>query len=131
MDQEAMNQETSSQEANSSEGKKQDAVTPYAIVCNGGRQYRVTEGMILDIDYRDGVESGSEIVFDRVLAMSDGRNFRLGAPALEGVSISAKVIGVAKGEKIYIQKFRRRKNSKRRTGHRQRYTRIEFSKLPS
>jgi large subunit ribosomal protein L21 len=108
-----------------------ESATPYAVVCNGGRQYRVTEGMILDIDYREGLETGSEVVFDRVLALSDGTSFRLGTPALAGVAVSAKVVGVAKGDKIYIQKFRRRKNSKRRTGHRQKYTRIEFGKLPS
>lgn len=105
------------------------AKTPYAIVCNGGHQYRVTEGMILDIDYREGLESGAEVVFERVLAISDGTSFRLGAPALAGVAITATVVGQTKGEKLYIQKFRRRKNSKRRTGHRQKYTRIEFGKL--
>ncbi len=111
--------------------EKTENPTPYAVVCNRGRQYRVTEGMVLDIDFREGLETGSEVVFDRVLALSDGKSFRLGTPALEGVSVTAKVLGEAKGEKLYIQKFRRRKNSKRRTGHRQKYTRIEFGKLPN
>ncbi len=105
--------------------------TPYAIVCNGGRQYRVTEGMVVDIDFREGLESGAEVVFDRVLAVSDGSSFQLGAPTLAGLKVTAKVIGQTKGDKVFIQKFRRRKNSKRRTGHRQKYTRVEFGKVPS
>lgn len=113
-----------------SESTTTNPAVPYAIVCNGGRQYRVTEGMVVDIDYREGLESGAEVVFDRVLAVSDGSNFRLGTPALSGLTISAKVIGQTKGDKVFIQKFRRRKNSKRRTGHRQKYTRVEFGKVP-
>lgn len=114
-----------------SESTQANRTVPYAIVCNGGRQYRVTEGMVVDIDYREGLESGAEVVFDRVLAVSDGSNFRLGTPSLDGLTVTAKVIGQTKGDKIFIQKFRRRKNSKRRTGHRQKYTRVEFGKLPN
>jgi large subunit ribosomal protein L21 len=66
-----------------------------------------------------------------VLAVSDGSSFQLGAPTLAGLKVTAKVIGQTKGDKVFIQKFRRRKNSKRRTGHRQKYTRVEFGKVPS
>jgi len=102
----------------------------YAVICDGGRQYRITEGMVLDIDFREGLDSGAELTFDRVLALSDGKSFQLGQPILESVQVTATVIGEAKGIKLVIQKFRRRKNSRRRTGHRQKYTRIEFGKLP-
>ena len=54
---------------------------------------------------------------------------RLGTPALSGAKVTAKVLGMEKGEKLYIQKFRRRKNSKRRTGHRQKYTRVEIAEI--
>lgn len=106
-----------------------DVVTPYAIISDGGRQYRVTEGQTLDIDFREGLEDGNELVFDRVLAFSDGKELKFGAPVLEGFSIKASVVGIARGEKIYVQKFRRRKNSRRRTGHRQTYTRVQIEKL--
>jgi large subunit ribosomal protein L21 len=99
----------------------------YAIFVDGGRQYRVEPGQTLDIDYREGKETGDSIQFDKVLAISGDDGLRLGAPQIDGATVSAKVIGVEKGEKLYIQKFRRRKNSKRRTGHRQIYTRVEIA----
>lgn len=100
----------------------------YAIIADGGRQYKVEEGQFLEIDYRE-VEAGSDLTFDRVLAVSNGDDFRLGTPDLSGVSVKAKVIGETKGDKIYVQKFRRRKNSKRRTGHRQKYVRVQISNI--
>lgn len=105
-------------------------VTPYVVIADGGRQYRVTEGQVLDIDYRDGIEEGSELVFDRVLAVSNGSELKFGTPAVEGASVTAKVLGQTKGEKLYIQKFRRRKNFRKRFGHRQKYTRVKIEKLP-
>jgi large subunit ribosomal protein L21 len=100
----------------------------YAIFFDGGRQYKVEEGQQLDIDFRE-VEAGAEITFDRVLAVSDGEQFRLGQPTVEGATVTAKVIAETKGEKIYVEKFRRRKNSKRRTGHRQPYVRVQITNI--
>ena len=100
----------------------------YAIVADGGRQYKVEEGQLLEIDFRE-LEEGADFTFDRVLAVSDGENFKLGSPTLSGASVKAKVIGDTKGDKIYVQKFRRRKNSKRRTGHRQKYVRVQISNI--
>jgi len=100
----------------------------YAIIEDSGQQFRVTEGQELEIDYRD-VAAGSEIKFDRVLAVSGEGGLRLGKPTLQGVVVSAKVLGVEMGEKVHIQKFRKRKNSRRRTGHRQIYTRVQIAKI--
>lgn len=102
----------------------------YAIIADGGRQYKVEEGQELDIDLRD-VEEGSELAFDRVLAISDGETFTLGQPAVAGAKVIASVIGSVKGEKLTVQKFRKRKNSRRRTGHRQHYTRVKIGKIQS
>jgi len=116
----------------SEEQKTESAqAVPYVVISDGGRQYRVIEGQVLDIDFRDGIEEGSELTFERVLAFSNGSELKFGTPVLDGVSVTAKVLGEAKGEKLYIQKFRRRKNSRRRTGHRQKYTRVQIEKLPS
>ncbi len=101
----------------------------YAIFVDGGRQYRVEPGQTLDVDYREGSEAGSTLTFDKVLAIGGDDGLKLGTPALAGASVKAKVVGEFKGEKLYIQKFRRRKNSKRRTGHRQTYTRVEISSI--
>lgn len=100
----------------------------YAIFVDGGRQYKVIEGQELDLDYRD-VPSGEELTFERVVAVSDEGGIKLGEPTVTGASVTAEVLGPIKGEKISIQKFRRRKNYRRRTGHRQIYTRVRVSKI--
>jgi large subunit ribosomal protein L21 len=100
----------------------------YAIIADGGHQYKVEEGQILEIDFRE-VEAGSELTFDRVLAVSSGTGIKLGKPTVAGASVTAKVIEETKGEKVFTHKFRRRKNSKRRTGHRQKYVKVQIGKI--
>lgn len=100
----------------------------YAIISDGGHQYKVEEGQFLEIDFRS-VEAGSEMTFDKVLAVSSDAGFKLGTPTVDGAKVTAKVIGETKGDKIYVQKFRRRKNSKRRTGHRQKYVKVQISSI--
>ncbi|MDX1961661.1 MAG: 50S ribosomal protein L21 [Pirellulales bacterium] len=102
----------------------------YAIISDGGRQFKVTEGQELQIDYRgEDIAVGTEIVFDRVLAAGEGESLRIGSPVLAGARVSATVQGEFKGEKLVIQKFRRRKNSKRKTGHRQIFTTVLIEKI--
>lgn len=100
----------------------------YAIIADGAHQYKVQPGQVLDIDLREA-GPGDAITFDRVLAFSGENGFQLGQPTVAGVSVIAKVVDEVKGEKLTVQKFRRRKNSKRRTGHRQRYTRVEIESI--
>ena len=102
----------------------------YAIIADSGKQFKVEEGLELEVDLREANE-GDEITFDRVLAVSTGEDFQLGQPTVEGASVSATVLGTTKGEKIYVQKFRRRKNSQTRTGHRQQYTKVVINKINS
>jgi large subunit ribosomal protein L21 len=100
----------------------------YAIIADSGRQYRVEEGKELVVDYRD-VPHGEQIQFDRVLMISSEAGVQLGKPVLAGVRVTAEVVGPVQGEKIYVQKFRRRKNSRRRTGHRQIHTTVKIAKI--
>ena len=100
----------------------------YAIIADGGRQYKVEEGQKLEIDFRD-VKVGDELKFERVLAVSSDSGFKLGKPLVDGAAVSATVVAETKGEKIYIQKFRRRKNSKRRTGQRQKYVKVKIGSI--
>lgn len=100
----------------------------YAIIEDGGQQYKVEEGQQLDVDYRD-TSGSSTLVFDRVLAYRNGDEFRLGQPLLESAKVTAEVLGVVQGPKLVVQEFRRRKNYRRRTGHRQLYTRVRISKI--
>lgn len=100
----------------------------YAIIVDGGRQYRVEPGQEVDIDYRD-LPQGESLEFGRVLAVGTDDGLKLGAPTLEGASVTASILGPKQGEKVYVQKFRRRKHFKRRTGHRQLHTRVRIESI--
>ncbi|MFN6127670.1 MAG: 50S ribosomal protein L21 [Planctomycetota bacterium] len=103
----------------------------YAIICDGGRQYKVTEGLLLDIDYRDTAETGDAIEFDRVLAVGGENGLKLGQPTVAGAKVQAEVVGLEQGPKLFVQKFRRRKNYDVRTGHRQKFTRVMIKAIQS
>lgn len=100
----------------------------YAIIEDGGRQFKVQQGQQLDIDYRD-VSSGDEVKFDRVLAYRDDEGLKVGHPVLGSASVTAEVLAVSQGPKLVVQKLRRRKNSRTKTGHRQLYTRVKINKI--
>lgn len=99
----------------------------YAIFVDGGRQYKVTEGEELVVDFRDS-NLGSELTFDRVLAVG-GDSLKLGQPTLAGAVVTAEVLGPVQGPKLVVQKMRRRKNFRRKTGHRQILTRVRINKI--
>lgn len=100
----------------------------YAIISDGRRQYRVEEGQELVVHYRD-VPAGEKITFDEVLAVGGDGDTKLGLPTVQGASVSAEVLGPEKGEKLIIQKMRRRKNFRRRTGERHIFTRVRVGKI--
>jgi len=102
--------------------------TMYAIIQDGGRQFKVEEGQQLDIDYRE-VSSGDEVTFDHVLAYRDDDGLKVGQPMLESASVTAEVLSVSQGPKLVVQKLRRRKNSRTKKGHRQLYTRVKINKI--
>ncbi|MEN1682204.1 MAG: 50S ribosomal protein L21 [Planctomycetota bacterium] len=101
----------------------------YAIIVDGGRQYKVEEGQRVEIDYRD-LPAGETVTFDRVLAVSTpgegdaAGEVKLGSPTVEGASVTAEVLGTTQGKKIDVVKIRRRKNSRRHTGHRKMFTKV-------
>ena len=101
----------------------------YASIADGGQQYKVEEGQEVAIDFRE-VSAGEKLTFDKVLAISNGSgDLKLGTPTVEGASVQAEVVGAEKGEKLVVQKIRRRKNSRRKTGHRSMHTRVKISKI--
>ncbi len=100
----------------------------YAIVADGGRQYRVMEGQEVEIDFRH-LPAGSEVVFDEVLAVSKAGQLTLGKPTVKGAKVKAEVVGLVQGDKIFVQKFRRRKNYRRRTGHRSVATKVKIKSI--
>ena len=101
----------------------------YAIFEDGGRQYKVEEGQELNIDYREAASSGDEVKFDRVLAFRDDDKFQVGQPTLDSACVTAEVLGLEQGTKLVVQKLRRRKNFRKKTGHRQMHTRVKISKI--
>ena len=100
----------------------------YAIIQDSGRQFKVEEGQEFDIDFRD-LASGDEVTFDRVLAYSDDDGLKVGQPVLESASVVAEVLAMQQGPKLTVQKFRRRKNSQTKTGHRQMYIRVKVKAI--
>jgi large subunit ribosomal protein L21 len=101
----------------------------YAIISDSGRQIKVEQGQELLVDYRD-VPAGEKITFDRVMAVSDGSgDLKLGAPLVSGASVVAEVLGPEKGPKVTIQKMRRRKNFRKKTGFRSVCTKIRISSI--
>ncbi len=99
----------------------------YAIVRDRGMQYRVEEGQTVDIALIDA-EPGSTIEMHEVLVVS-GDSTRIGKPIIEGAKVVAKVNGNVKGDKIVVFKYKNKKRYRRRTGHRQGYTRVTVSRI--
>ena len=100
----------------------------YAIFEDGSHQFRVSEGETIVVDRRDG-ELGDEVVFSKVLLISGNGTPIIGVPVVEGARVVAKVVEQFKAKKIIIQKFRRRKNMRRRNGHRQPHTMVEITNV--
>ena len=97
----------------------------YAIIETGGKQYKVNEGDIIYIEKLD-VNEGDTVNFDCVKAVSVGDEFKVGAPTVEGAVVSGKVIANGKGKKIYVMKYKAKKNEKKKIGHRQPYTKVQI-----
>lgn len=101
----------------------------YAIIAEGGRQYKVEPGQKVDIDLRKDADSGDTIEFGEVLAIGGDEGLKLGSPSISGAKVTAKVVSQEKGPKVFVEKFRRRKTHHRRNGHRQQYTRVEIAEI--
>ncbi len=99
----------------------------YAIIRDRGTQYRVEEGQVLEVA-RLEAEAGAEIELGEVLLLG-GDQTLVGAPLIAGAKVMAKVLDETKGEKIVVFKYKNKKRYRRRTGHRQRYTRIAISQI--
>lgn len=101
----------------------------YAIFEDGSHQFRVREGDTIVVDRRDG-EPGGEVVFSKVLLLAGGDGApTIGTPIVEGAQVVATIVEEFKDKKIIIQKFRRRKNMRRRNGHRQPHTRVRITSV--
>lgn len=100
----------------------------YAIIRDGGRQYKVEVGKMIYVDLRE-IEPETDLVFDEVLAICDGDQIKLGQPLVEGAKVIAEVMCKMRGPKLVIRWFRRRKNSRKKTGHRQTYIKVKVKEI--
>ncbi len=99
----------------------------YAVIETGGKQYKVSEGDEIFIEKLE-VEDGATVTFDKVLAVG-GETLSVGAPYVAGATVEASVVKSGKGKKIYVFKYKAKKNEKKKIGHRQAYTKIRITKI--
>ena len=101
----------------------------YAIIEDGGKQYKVQQGQTVCVELRDIPEDQSEIEFDKVLFYRDDQTILVGQPLVAGAKVIAKINGPVGGPKLFPLQFRKRKNSQRRIGHRQKYLEVEITDI--
>jgi len=100
----------------------------YAVIESGGKQYRVSEGELVRVEKIDG-EVGEEVVIDHILSLRTDGEMIVGAPYVEGAKVIAKIEEQGRHKRVIVFRFRRRKDSHRKIGHRQRFTGLRVEKI--
>ena len=98
----------------------------YAVFQSGGKQHRVTEGQTVRLEKLE-VAPGATIEFEEVMMVSNGEDVKIGSPVVEGAKVTAEVVRHGRADKVKIIKFRRRKHSMKRQGHRQWFTEVKIT----
>ncbi|MHC4457085.1 MAG: 50S ribosomal protein L21 [Planctomycetota bacterium] len=106
----------------------------YAVIEQGGKQYKVAQGDCLNIELIDFSADAKTVELDKVLLVSDGKKVKIGTPYLKGAKVIASFQttaqdAIVKGKKLYPTYFRRRKHSRKRIGHRQKYLQVVIDKI--
>lgn len=100
----------------------------YAVIQTGGKQYRVQPGQTLSVEKLPG-EKGDAVQFDEVLLVSNEDKVTVGQPRVAGASVKAEIVEQGKDQKVIVFKFQRRKNYRRRYGHRQLFTSVKINEV--
>lgn len=100
----------------------------YAVIETGGKQYRVQEGDVLFIEKVAGNE-GESLNFDKILLVSNGEEVKVGKPYVDGVTVTGNIVEHGKARKIIVYKFKRKKDYRKKQGHRQPYTKVKIEKI--
>ena len=100
----------------------------YAIIETGGKQYKVQQGDVLFIE-KLNVEENETVTFDKVIAVGNDDGINVGAPYVEGATVTAKAVKNGKAKKITVFTYKPKKNEKRKMGHRQPYTKVEIEAI--
>ncbi|SDZ34311.1 LSU ribosomal protein L21P [Proteiniborus ethanoligenes] len=100
----------------------------YAVIETGGKQYRVQEGDTIFVEKVAGNE-GEALSFDKVLLISNDEDIKVGKPYVDGVSVNGTILEHGKAKKIVVFKFKRKKDYRKKQGHRQPYTKVKIEKI--
>ena len=100
----------------------------FAVIETGGKQYKVIEQDVIFVEKLNANE-GDEVVFDKVVAMSGDAGFKAGTPVLDGAKVTGKVLKQGKDKKVYILKYKSKKNEKKKIGHRQPFTKVQITSI--
>ena len=101
----------------------------YAVIQTGGKQYKVTAGEIVKVEKLENSNPDTKVEFSEILAYGDDKNIELGGPTVSGAKVEAELLKNGKERTVLIFKKRRRKNSRRKNGHRQQYSLIRINKI--
>ena len=100
----------------------------YAIIETGGKQYRVEEGDVIDVELLEPKDkANNKLEFQQVLFFNDGSSMKVGQPYIEKCIVSGELLGIEKGPKVIAYKYKKRKNYRRKVGHRQKYSRVKIT----
>jgi large subunit ribosomal protein L21 len=100
----------------------------YAVVSTGGKQYRLQEGDVIQVEKLAG-QPGDQVVFDQVLMLGGGEEARVGDPLVNGARVVGTILEQTRGEKLIVFKYKKRKMYRRKTGHRQPVTRVKVNSI--
>lgn len=100
----------------------------YAVIRTGSKQYRVKQGDLIDIELLKGLTS-NEVTFEDVLLVNNGNSVKVGSPLVTGASVKGEVVSEVKDKKLVVFKYKRRKNSRVKNGHRQKLTRVKITEV--
>ncbi|MBQ3602050.1 MAG: 50S ribosomal protein L21 [Lachnospiraceae bacterium] len=99
----------------------------YAIIATGGKQYKVAEGDIINVE-KLGVEAGENVTFDQVLAVNNG-SLVVGQPTVAGATVTASVVKEGKAKKVIVYRYKRKSGYHKKNGHRQQFTQVKIEKI--
>jgi len=103
-------------------------MSAYAIIKSGGKQYRVQSGDVIDVECLENAEADQTIEFQDVLFFTDGKKAEIGAPTVKA-TVKGKVLANVRGPKVICYRYRKRKDSSRKVGHRQDHTRVKITEV--
>ncbi len=108
---------------------KKELGADFAVIETGGKQYAVSAGDIIDVELLGDYAEGDKVTFDKVVLSDDGKAATIGTPYIDGASVTATYLGLKKGKKITIVRYKAKSNRDRKIGHRQKYSRVEITKI--